>query len=223
MVPITKEFAFQAGLVARTDRECFITNHVKATASDIHNAQLFILRDRKDWGQSVVKWRAVGLPGPTGELVVTGFNAIAGAAIDDLYAVGWGGEIWHHHGTAWKREESPTALALFDVVAVSPSEIYACGKGGTVLRKRSGGAWEPLPLDTKAELRSMAWFADTLFLADGYALYRLAGDKLEVVDFGVDAVVPSAHLHADFGTLLSVAGKEVFRSFDGWSWTRLPI
>jgi hypothetical protein len=49
------------------------------------------------------------------------------------------------------------------------------------------------------------------------------GHREELVDFGVGATVPSAHVHAGDEILLSVAGKEVFQTMDAATWTPLPI
>jgi hypothetical protein len=164
-----------------------------------------------------------GLPSEIPHLKVAGFNSIDGATLDDLYTVGWGGEIWHHDGTEWWQEESPTNLALFDVLVVSPSEVYGCGQAGTILRG-STGQWSLLEFEgPKPTFRSMAWFNGKLYLADGLALYSWVDGVLSVVDFGVGEVVPSAHLHANDGILLSVAGKEVFTTPDGAKWDSLPI
>lgn len=303
MDPITKEFVFQTGHVFTATRLCFITNHPNSTAKEVPNAQLYILRDGKNWGSTLMKWAAVELtctvrPSPTifvlgreGEILigdaggfreeriddsgvsplrrgpmrnirnvsetvfavgmamqvyrrlgdntwrrhefglpteqpalkVVGFNSVDGPAVDDLYAVGWGGEIWHHNGEAWQQQESPTNLALFDVLAVSPSLIYACGQEGTIVKGYSG-QWGIVDfLGVKADFRSMAWFNNKLFLADGHALYVLDNGVLSAVDFGVGAIVPSSHVHANEGILLSVAGKEVFITADGATWTPLPI
>jgi len=164
-----------------------------------------------------------GLPVDIPPLKVAGFNSIDGAAIDDIYSVGWGGEIWHHDGTLWLPEESPTNLALFDVLAISASKIYACGQAGTLLQGRSG-LWEVVEFEgPRPTFRSMAWFQDKLYLADGQALFTLENGELSVVDFGVGVTVPSGHLHTGDGILLSVAGKEVFMTTDAVTWVPLPI
>jgi hypothetical protein len=164
-----------------------------------------------------------GLPSITPLAQAGGFNSIDGSAIDDLYAVGWSGEIWHHDGELWRQESNATNLPLFDVLAVSPSAVYACGQAGTILRGHTG-QWTPVEFEgPRVTFRSMAWFHGRLYLADGHALYVLNDGKLLQVDFGVGAIVPSRHLHSNDGILLSVAGKEVFTTHNGTTWTALPI
>jgi hypothetical protein len=303
MERVSNEFVFQRGHVFTTSRVCFVTNHERSTAQHVANAQLYILRDGKDWGFTSLQWAAVavsstlqpcptilvlgrdgevligdargyreerignagasppsrgpmrnmrtvagsafavgmgrqvyrrvaegtwaqhesGLPRETSIAEVAGFNSIDGAAIDDLYAVGWGGEIWHHDGTLWRQEDSTTDLPLFDVVAASPSHVYACGQAGTILRGHAG-RWTSVEFaGPKVSFRSMAWFQKKLFLADGHALYVLDNGKLSVVDLDVGATVPSSCVHANDGILLSDAGKEVFTTSNGVTWTPLPI
>ncbi|WP_163995465.1 hypothetical protein [Pyxidicoccus caerfyrddinensis] len=55
----------------------------------------------------------------------------------------------------------------------------------------------------------------------GHSLLRLEGHELGPVDFGADAEVPCVHVTAGAGTLLSMAGQEVWTSRDGVAWTAL--
>jgi len=164
-----------------------------------------------------------GLPKEIGLHEIVGFNAIDGSAINDLYVVGWGGEIWRNDGKGWRRIESPTNLALLDVKLINPDLIYACGQGGIIIRG-SKDRWELVEYEGPEDLEfsSMAWFKDKLYLADNHALYVLDKNELSKVDFGVDGTVPSSHLHANDGILLSVAGKEVFTTTDGIKWDEVP-
>jgi hypothetical protein len=303
MVPISKEFVFQSGYVSSKTRLCFLTNHADATKEETPNCQLFILREGKNWSQTVMTWEGVrlsgvllpmptvfvlgregevlvgdangyrqesifdgnaspmrrgpmrnmraiagsiyavgmarqiyrrtgdkqwrtqeaGLPGSSVSLKVVGFNSINGSGDDDLYVVGWGGEIWHYSGLSWLQEESPTNLTLFDICLDSTGEAWVCGQSGIILRGRNK-RWDLVEYEgEKPTFRSMTWFKNNLYLADGYGLYVLIGNKLSNVDFGVGAMVPSSHVHAGDDILLSVAGKEVFSTSDGINWNPLPI
>ena len=301
--PVSKEFVFQCGHVFNKNRIGFVTNHAATTAQGAPNSQLYILRDGKDWGFTVMKWDAVaisatlkpipailvlgrdgevligdaqgyreerinesgispsglgplrsmrtiadsifavgmarqvyrrlgdktwsrceaGLPAEISLHEVSGFNSVDGFSVDDLYAVGWRGEIWHFDGKLWRQEMNSVHQTLFDVRVVSPSIVYACGENGALL-KGNKGKWTALDFrGPRPAFRSMAWFHEKLFLADGHALYVLDKGALSEVDFGVGATVPSAHVHSNDGVLLSVAGKEVFLTSDGITWTALPI
>jgi len=171
------------------------------------------------------KWERYenGLPGPPPMPKVVGFNAIDGSDPNDLHAVGWGGEIWYYDGTRWNEASSPTNVALMDVIAVSKKQLYVCGQEGVIL-KGYRDKWDVVDYEGAEELefRSLAWFRKKLYLADGHALYVLEDDGLSEVDFGVEAIVPSSHLHVNAGRILSVAGKEVFISTNGTDWDEVP-
>jgi hypothetical protein len=152
-----------------------------------------------------------------------GLNALLSGPDADVYAFGLRGEIWRRTGeAAWNAVDSPTNLALKDAVLAGDGAIYACGQAGILIRG-FGDQWGVVNYDgpTGLDFCSVAWFADTLFLADGHSLRRLRAGTLEVVDLGVGAIVPSSQLHAHSGMLLSVAGKEVFMTSDGVQWTSL--
>jgi hypothetical protein len=83
------------------------------------------------------------------------------------------------------------------------STVFAVGMARQIYRRSADGAWSAF--------------------TQGVALYRLDGTTVSVVDFGVGDTVPCAHVHANNEVLLSIAGKEVFMTTDGSTWTALPI
>lgn len=152
-----------------------------------------------------------------------GLHAFIPGPDGNVYAFGLHGEIWHRTGeAAWAAVNSPTNLTLKDATSAGDGLLYACGQAGTLVRG-IGDRWKAVDYDGPPGLDfcSLAWFADTLFVADGHSLRRLRAGKLEIVDFGVGAIVPSSQLHAHQGVLLSVAGKEAFMTADGTTWTDL--
>lgn len=164
-----------------------------------------------------------GLPDKRPLRQVIGFNSIDGFDPADLYAVGWGGEIWHFDQTSWYRLDSPTNVAIFDITCTVTGVSYACGQAGTILRGM-GRNWEYIEYEgPERDLRSVAWFMDKLYLADGTALFLLEGDGLTQVDFGVGEVVPSQQVHATEHVMLSLSGKEAFTTRDGVTWTPVPV
>ena len=167
-----------------------------------------------------VRWET-GLPDVVPDDTIVGFNAIAGRSGHDLAVVGWAGEIWTNAGSGWVAENSPTNLALFDIIVATPSEYYACGQMGVIVKGRHG-QWERVAFEgPELEFRSLAWFNGHLYLADGAALWILKDGTLKAVDFGQGSLVPCHCVHERDGMLLSVAGKEVFTTTDGTTWTSL--
>lgn len=151
-----------------------------------------------------------------------GIEAISGTSIDNMYAVGLKGEIWHNDGSGWSAVDSPTNLNLYDVTTMPSGNMFACGQGGVVL-KGTGNQWEVLEFTgaERPDFYSIAWFDSRVYLADGQSLQVLEDDNISIVDFGAEEVVPSHQVHAKEGILLSVAGKEVFLSTDGTNWRSL--
>lgn len=164
-----------------------------------------------------------GLPSTRQPGQVIGFNAIDGFEIDDMYAVGWGGEIWHYDGHQWFHVDSPTNLALFDVTCADQGVMYAGGQAGVLLRGHDN-QWNVLEYKgPRLEFRSLAWFRGSLYAADGTSLHVLTDDTFNRVDFGLSEPAPSTHLHANDGLLLSTAGKEAFTTTDGVAWIPVPV
>ncbi len=63
------------------------------------------------------------------------FNAITGFASDDLYAVGFGGQIWHFDGQSWSQKSSPTTYILTNAT-VMKDLVVICGVGGVLVQGR---------------------------------------------------------------------------------------
>ncbi|MGG5820264.1 hypothetical protein [Falsiroseomonas sp. HW251] len=166
-------------------------------------------------------WRPMqqGLTGtPPGQ--TSGFEAVDGYSAEEIYAVGWDGEIWQWDGSSWTRQESPTNLILTDVCCAGDGQVYACGRQGLLLRGR-GPTWTIVEQDVIDEdIWSLAWFGEALYLATFEAVYVMRGDTIEMVDFGEGKALSTYRLGVGPASLWSVGAKDVM-SFDGTSWTRI--
>lgn len=149
-----------------------------------------------------------------------GFEAIDGLAHDDIYAVGWGGEIWRYDGRAWRSCESPTKVILSAVCCAGDGVVYAAGQGGVMLRGR-GDAWEAIARedDVTTDLWDLCWFQDKLYVAGNTALFTLEENRLVPVDLSAVAPVSCFSLSTAQGVLWSV-GKANVIAFDGTHWRR---
>src|ERR1035437_4325150 len=94
-------------------------------------------------GVGIWRHRDEGTVLPLGSKTVAGFNSIDGLSEDDLYAVGFGGEIWRCLKGRWRQSESPTNVVLHRVRVVRDDLAYACGQAGVLLRGRGDG-WEQI-------------------------------------------------------------------------------
>jgi hypothetical protein len=164
-------------------------------------------------------WIAMNAPAPEPGKNA-GFEAIDGFTNDEIYAVGWNGEIWQWNGTNWVNQESPVSLVLNSVCCAGDNLVYVSGQNGTLLRGRNA-VWERVNLiGPKDDLWDVCWFNGTLFIASMTNVYCLKGEELEAVDFGNDRPRTCYRLTETEGVLWSVGSADVF-SFDGAKWTRI--
>lgn len=153
---------------------------------------------------------------PPDSLTMAGLNAIDGLSEDDLYAVGFLGEIWHYGGAGWRQLESPTNVILHRVRNVRKGVTYACGQMGVVLRG-SNLLWELLAHNsTDEDLWGMEWFQERLYVASSTAVYVLGEDSLlrRVSPPGVSC----GHLHANDDVMWSFGGRYLMSTTNGTDW-----
>ncbi|BAP55883.1 hypothetical protein THII_1586 [Thioploca ingrica] len=167
------------------------------------------------------KWTCIKAPKPEiSQLMDAGFESIDGFSEKDIYAVGWGGEIWHYDGQLWKQINSPTNLGLFKVRCAGNGEVYAGGQMGILLRGRHE-QWEIIEHEvTQENLRGIEWFNGILYVATTKSVYELKKDQLIPIDFGNDAPSTCYHLSAADGIMWSIGAKDVME-FDGKKWSRI--
>lgn len=149
-----------------------------------------------------------------------GFEAIAGFNINEMYAVGWNGEIWEWNGQAWLNQTSPTNLILTAVCCGDDGNVYVCGQNGTLIQGRND-SWNLVPLEDIAEdLWDLCWFERKLYLATMTSLYVMTGANVAPVHFGPDRPATCGKLTAAEGVMWSIGSDDVF-SFDGKQWMRI--
>ena len=160
------------------------------------------------------------MPSRPGPDVVLIFESIHGFGPDDLYAVGWHGEIWYYDGQDWHEEESPTHHILNRVYCAPDGFVYACGLAGTLL-KGHHGQWTPIAVGAyDIDYWDLEWFGDRLWISSHYGLFTLDGDTLQPVQFDDDAPSTFGHLDARHGILWTVGSDDILQ-FDGSEWERI--
>lgn len=70
-------------------------------------------------------------------------KAIWGAAIDDVFVVGYGGSIMHFDGASWEPMTSGTRNDLLAVWGTGGRDVFAAGRSGTILHY-DGAVWEQM-------------------------------------------------------------------------------
>ena len=139
-----------------------------------------------------------------------GFEAIDGYTEKEIYAAGWGGEIWQYNGKKWVDRSGPTNVILTAVCCAPNGVTYIAGQRGILLTGRNG-SWSIVQWDDNeitADLWDLCWFQDRLYVATINALFTLDGNNLVEVDFG-DAEIPTCYsLTTAEGVLWSIGPVE---------------
>jgi len=144
--------------------------------------------------------------------------SIAGASSEDHCMVGTDGTVIVCKGGDWSREDVPTNVNLYDVCKTSEGNYLVCGQGGIVLIGQKDSWNIALSDESLGDLVTIAQFGSHYYIANGNKIFRTNLTDFEIVDFGVNANVPSKIIVTGKQQILSIAGKEVFISSDGFSW-----
>jgi hypothetical protein len=163
------------------------------------------------------KWIDISAPFPVLDEKV-GFEAIDGFSLNEIYSVGWNGEIWGYDGKKWTNNQSPTNRILTSVCCAPNGKAYICGQQGIMLEGRKN-TWEVVAwdMDVSLDLWDICWFNDKIYVASINNLYTLEGNNLVEVDFGEVEINTCFNLTTSEGVLWSI-GKEDVVSFDGKKW-----
>lgn len=164
-------------------------------------------------------WSDISAPRSASQDAI-GFESVDGYSSGEVYAVGWGGEIWQYDGTSWADRSGLTNLVLTAVCCAPNGTVYAAGQQGVMIHGR-GEAWALIDWaeDTNLDFWDLCWFEDHLYVATATGLFTLTGNALDPVDFGDVGPLSCFSLSAAQGVLWSVGPSDV-ASFDGVRWHR---
>ena len=163
-------------------------------------------------------WRYISSAIPSYEGVV-GFESIDGFSANEIYAVGWKGEIWQYDGKTWQHHDSGTNSVLVDVVCAGDGVVYAIGRGRKLVVGR-GAAWQTIDLGVPVELWSLAWFEGTLYACSTRDIFKWDGADFQPLVIEGDRPKTLQYLNVGEGGLCAIGPKDLFR-FDGTTWTRI--
>jgi hypothetical protein len=171
---------------------------------------------------SAGRWAAFG-PGPLkDDPKVVGFEDIAGYSPTELYAVGWGGEIWWYDGKKWRRADSPTSAILSSMTCSPDGKVYVVGHDGVMLKGRRD-QWELVETERTDHLKDVAQLGGQIYVCTDFGLFKLEESGLvEETDFAAEEDRPATCLHLleTPGELVSLGTKDVFVKRDA-AWYRL--
>ena len=171
---------------------------------------------------STGKWKSFG-PKPTRhDAEVVGFNDIGGFGQNELYAVGWGGEIWWCDKGAWEQVDSPVSTNLTALTCSETGEVIVVGHDGVMLRGRHD-TWQVIETNRDDNLRDVASHAGHIYIASDFEILTLRAEGLVGDDAFADPDDRPATclclLEAPDG-VVSMGPKDVFMMRDG-QWQRL--
>lgn len=155
------------------------------------------------------------------ELLDYSFESIDGFSEEEIYTVGWEGEIWSYNGKKWTKINSPTNLSLHKVKCAGDGMVYIGGKNGMLIRGRKN-KWEVVKHEkTEEDIWGLEWFDGKLYASTVSLLYYLDGDSLNLVDYG-EAGIPGTcyHLSIAEGVMWSIGAHNVVE-FDGKTWKQI--
>ena len=165
------------------------------------------------------KWIDLSAPIPAVDEKV-GFESIDGFSVNEIYAVGWNGEIWGYDGKNWTNKASPTNRILTSVCCAPNGEGYICGQQGIMIKGRKD-TWEIISWenDVGIDLWDICWFQGKIYVASMTNLFTLEGNELVEVDFG-EMEIPSCYNLTSVDDVLWSIGKNDVVSFNGNAWQR---
>lgn len=160
---------------------------------------------------------------PDTSKAIAGFLSVDGFSESEIYAVGYGGEIWLYNGKVWRQIDSPTNARLECIRCTSEGYALVSGVGGLILRGR-GDSWTEVPQDvTREDLMSLAWLGGTAYIAseEGTVL-TLKKDKVARIHIKTSKAEDptTGFLDSNSKRLLSI-GEEDIIVFDGNKWQSL--
>lgn len=149
-----------------------------------------------------------------------GFLSISGFNDNEMYVVGFNGEMWEWNGQVWKNRKTPFNLMLTDVCCGDDGQVYVCGQSGTLLKGRHN-EWESVLLENNADdYWGLSWFKDKLFIATLNELFTLENDQLIPVNFGLHRPESFGKLTQSDGILWSIGTSDLW-NFDGHKWQKI--
>lgn len=150
---------------------------------------------------------------------VFGLNSIHGLSMDELWAVGFGGEIWCLRTGTWHRVDSPTNLALLKVLVLRDGRAIAGGQSGLALRYDGANWREALTLEDGSEIWDACYFKGAVYLATEQCLYRLDASLTAAEPVVVGDGLSCGYLSTDGNVLWSAGSEDIAYTRDGVMWT----
>ena len=146
-------------------------------------------------------------------------NSIDGASLEDLYAVGYHGRIFHYDGKTWTEIDSPTNVHV-ERIRVHEGTAYICGNKGTLLIGNTNGFAVHQNPGISDHFWGIALFRSKVYLAGLKRLYVFDGKSIAPLTTGLKPEIDGYRLDARDGVLWSFGNSDLAWT-DGKKWHRL--
>ncbi|MFZ1987193.1 MAG: hypothetical protein WAU91_22475 [Desulfatitalea sp.] len=137
-----------------------------------------------------------------------GFEAVDGFTPEEIYAVGWEGEIWKYNGRYWNIIDSPTNLIHTGIKCAPDGTVYIVGQQGGLLHGR-GESWQPVESGTRDDLWDVCWFKDRPYVCSITHLFAMQNGTLAKVPLPPHNPTSFFRLDAIEKALLSVGADDI--------------
>ena len=156
--------------------------------------------------------------------VPTIIRDIDGSSLNNVWAVGNGGNTWRWEGVAWESVPSGTAIQLNAVVVIAESDVWAVGNDGAILHW-DGATWDQMVSPVTNDLFAL-W---AISPNDVWAVGTITSAHWDGNSWTTPATAPSAQMSGvwasgpndvwSVGT--NLAGSSRVNHWDGNGWTQI--
>lgn len=158
------------------------------------------------------QWSSVGPAPLANDATVVGFEGLAGFDTQEMYAVGWHGELWWRDAGTWRRVESTTNANLTSVICADDGFVYVVGHDGVLLKGRRD-SWQPIETKSKEDLRDVAMFGGKLYVVSNSGVFTVSESGLvSDADVGSDLL----RLSSTPDGLVLLGRKQLFLKREQW-------
>ena len=187
----------------------FFNNNLIACTS---SRQLLTLNDDRQWS-------VIGDQIPANEdWAISSFSDFDLFSLDDIYAVGGKGEVWHYNGHVWLQMDFPTNHYTHTVCCGGDGSVYITVDSATIYKGR-GNEWELIHEEViSLTLKDAVWYEDKMWCTNDFGIWVLDNGKFErQEDLPTGALVSAGYLAQRDGVLL-VAGfyGAAYKKDDEW-------
>jgi hypothetical protein len=139
------------------------------------------------------KWRNISPQTKLPSDKILGFEDIDGFSADDIYTIGWAGEVWNYTGVAWDQIETGSKQNFNAVCCAEDGNIYGVGDNGAILRRRDE-KWQVIMTGVAGDLQDVRDFDGKIYIVSDHQMFQLQDDRL-IVESAFSEAEPSTFLH----------------------------